>query len=212
MNRNYALTAKEIGHEIDRVTGDDLDMFPIERARVRSCWILLGISSCGWIGYGWALEKSVHVSVPLILQLMHGFLCTCLLQTFNALLVDIFPKKPSAAATSGNITRCALSALYVALLQPVVEAIGRGWYFTLLGITSGLTGGLALFLLRTKGYQWRKQRGTLLSTSTVQGTPSSDKVAKRTSTHQLKGGSLDDLSSQIYRTPWRAVESHNTTR
>ena len=178
MDRNYALTAKEIGHEIDRVTGDDLALFPIERARVRSCWILLGISSCGWIGYGWALEKSVHVSVPLILQLMHGFLCTCLLQTFNALLVDIFPKNPSAAATSGNITRCALSALYVALLQPLVNAIGRGWYFTLLGITSGLAGGLALFLLRTKGHQWRKQRGAPPSTSNVLGSPSSDTGSK----------------------------------
>ena len=178
MDRNYALTFKKIGHEIDRVTGDDLDFFPIELARVRSCWILLGISTCGWIGYGWALEKSAHVSVPLILQLMHGFLCTCVLQTFNALLVDIFPKKPSAAATSGNITRCALSALDVALLEPLVKAIGRGWYFTLLGITSGLAGGLAIFLLRTKGHQWRNQRGTPLSTSTVRGTPSSDTGSK----------------------------------
>ena len=144
MDRNYAITAKDIGHEIDRVTGDDLDIFPIERARVRLCWILLSISSCGWIGYGWALENSVHVSVPLILQFMHGFLCTCVLQTFNALLVDTFPKDPSAAAMSGNITRCALSALYVALLQPLVKAIGRGWYFTLLGISSGLAGGLAV--------------------------------------------------------------------
>ncbi|CAF9912234.1 MAG: hypothetical protein HETSPECPRED_000882 [Heterodermia speciosa] len=180
MDRNYALTAKEIGHEIDHVTGDDLDIFPIERARVRSCWILIGISSCGWIGYGWALEKSVHASVPLLLQLMHGFLCTCILQTFNALLVDVFPTKPSAAATSGNITRCALSALYVALLEPLVKAIGRGWYFTVLGITSGLAGGLAIFLLRTKGHQWRKQRGNLLSTSTVQDTPSSDTGSKAT--------------------------------
>ena len=28
MNRNYALTAKEIEHEIDCVTDDDLDIFP----------------------------------------------------------------------------------------------------------------------------------------------------------------------------------------
>lgn len=39
MDRNYVVAAKEIGHEIDQVTGDDLKIFPIERARVRSCWI-----------------------------------------------------------------------------------------------------------------------------------------------------------------------------
>ena len=142
MDRNYAITARKIGHEIDRVAGDGLRAFPIERARVRSCWYLLGLSMCAWVGYGWALERHTHVSVPLLLQFMHGVLYTCILQTFNALLVDIFPENPSAAATSGNITRCALSALFVALLQPIVNAIGRGWYFTLLGVVSGLAGGL----------------------------------------------------------------------
>ena len=178
MDRNYAVTAKEIGHEIDHVVGDDLDTFPIERARVRSCWSLLGLSSCAWIGYGWSLEKSTHVSVPLILQFVHGVLCTCILQTFNALLVDIFPKNPSAAATSGNITRCALSALYVALLQPLVEAIGRGWYFTLLDIVSGLVGGLAVFLLHTYGHQWRSERGTPHTTALERHVPSSEAARK----------------------------------
>lgn len=158
MDRNYAATAKKIGHEVDRVAGDDLDEFPIERARVRSCWILLGISSGAWIGYGWALEKSAHVSAPLIFQFVHGVLCTCILQTFNALLVDVFPRSPSAAATSGNITRCALSALYVALLQPIVDVIGRGWCFTLLGVTSGLVGAPAVYLLQSYGPHWRSER------------------------------------------------------
>ncbi|KAI4217248.1 MAG: hypothetical protein LQ351_000557 [Letrouitia transgressa] len=178
MDWNYAVTAREIGHEVDHVVGDDLEAFPIERARVRSCWLILGLSSCAWIGYGWALEKPAHVSVPLILQFVHGVFCTCILQTFNALLVDIFPKNPSAAATSGNITRCALSALYVALLQPLIDAIGRGWYFTLLGTISGLVGGLAVFLLQAHGRQWRSKRDKSRGTASERHIASSGAIGK----------------------------------
>ena len=95
MDRNYTITAKESGVEVDRVVGDDLDVFPIERARIRSCWVLHSLPSFTWVGYG---------CVPLLLQFVHGILCTCLLQTFNTLLVDIFPNNTSSAATSGNIT------------------------------------------------------------------------------------------------------------
>ena len=158
MDRNYALTAKEIGHEVDRVAGDDLTHFPIERARGRSCWYLLAFLTGGLVGYGWPIEKHVHVSIPLILQFVHGIFCTCNLQTFNALLVDIFPEHPSTAATSGNITRCALSAVYVALLQPLVEVLGRGWYFTLLGLVSGFSRWVAVWLLQARGPNWRAKR------------------------------------------------------
>ena len=158
MDRNYAVTAKEIGHEVDYIVGDDLHRFPIERARSRSCVYLLALSLCAWIGYGWALKERAHVSVPLTLQFVHGVLCTCILQTFNTLLVDIFPESPSTAATAGNVTRCALSALYVALLQPLVDALGRGWYFTLLGLISGLVGGFAVLMLQAYGCRWRSRR------------------------------------------------------
>ena len=158
MDRNYVVTAEEIRHEVDRVRVDNLNNFPIERARIRSCPYLLALSVCAWIGYGWSLEKRTNVSVPLIVQFVHGVLCTCILNTFNILLVDIFPKNPSTAATSGNLTRCALAALYVALLEPLVDALGRGWYFTLLGVLNGLLGGLAVWMLQMYGRQWRDGR------------------------------------------------------
>ncbi len=41
MDRNYGATAHKIGHTVDKVSGDDLDNFPIEIARARGSWYLL---------------------------------------------------------------------------------------------------------------------------------------------------------------------------
>ena len=89
---------------------------------------------------------------------MLAALCTGFQQTFNALLVDISPASPSTAAVSGNITRCALSAVVVAVLQPLVDVMGRGWFFTILTVLSGGGGLAADWIVKNKGTKWRRQR------------------------------------------------------
>ena len=158
MDWNYKTTARSIGHTIDTVSGDDLDDFPIERARARGSYYLLAIYTAALAGYGWSVQARTHEAVPLILQYMLAALCTSFQQTFNALLVDIFPASPSTAAASGNITRCALSAIFVAVLQPLVDVMGRGWLFTVLTVLSGGGGLAADWLVKNKGMEWRRKR------------------------------------------------------
>ena len=81
-----------------------------------------------------------------------------LIKTFNTLLVDINPGNPSAAAASGNIGRCTLAAGSVAAMQPLLDSIGIGWFFTLVGLVSGVGGVVAIALMRWKGMAWRQQR------------------------------------------------------
>lgn len=158
MDFNYKTTARKAGRTIDKVSGDDLDDFPIERARACGSWYLLAVYICVLAGYGWSVVAHVHASVPLILQFVLAVLCTCFQQTFNALLVDIFPANPSTAAASSNITRCVLSAVAVAVLQPLQDIMGRGWFFVLLASLSG-GGGLATnWAINARGMQWRQHR------------------------------------------------------
>jgi multidrug resistance protein len=158
MDRNYKRAAAKCGFTVDKVKGDDLAAFPIERARSSGCAYLLAFSSAVMVGYGWAIARHAHVAVPLILQFFQGFLSTWFCQSFGALLVDVFPETPSTAATAGNITRCALSAISVALLQPLVDVMGKGWFFSLLGLLSGVGGLTAQAALRRWGMEWRKAR------------------------------------------------------
>ena len=166
MDYSYKVTARQIGHTIDRVSGDNLDNFPIERARARGSWILLLIYIGALAGYGWSVYARAHESVPLILQFMLAALCTAFQQTYNALLVDVFPESPSTAAASSNITRCLLSALGLATLQPLVNTMGRHWFFTMLAILSGGGGLLANWMMSAYGLKWRLQRISRIRTNT----------------------------------------------
>ena len=158
MDRNYRITAKEIGHMVDRERGDDLQQFPIERARTRGSWHILTILTGTLIGYGWALEQNSHVSIPLILQFLQGFLGTSIYTIFNTLLVDVFPESPSTAAAAASISRCALAAAGVAALQPLLGVLGRGWYFTALAVSTGAIGFVVIWAIRKWGARWRYER------------------------------------------------------
>jgi MFS family permease len=158
MDRNYKQTAAKIGFKVDKVSGDDLANFPIEQARSRGCEYLLVFSIAVMLGYGWSIAYHAHVAVPLVLQFFQGFLATWFIQSFSALLVDAFPETPSTAATAGNITRCALSAVALAVLQPLINIMGKGWFFTLLGLLSGVGGLGAQTALRRWGLEWRRAR------------------------------------------------------
>ncbi|KAL9593093.1 MAG: hypothetical protein Q9219_007679 [cf. Caloplaca sp. 3 TL-2023] len=158
MDYNYRVTAKRIGWTIDSFSGDELSDFPIEQARSRgSLWLLI-ISTMTLVGYGWAFSKQTHAAVPLILQFVQGFWGTCFYTTYNTLLVDVFPESPSTAAVAASITRCTMAATGVAILQPLLDATGRGWYFTLLGVWSGGFGAGAVVLIRKKGMRCRTER------------------------------------------------------
>lgn len=118
---------------------------------------LLG-STATMAGYGWALHQHAHPAVILVLQFMQGFWGTFFYTTYSALLVDSFPQSPSTAAATTSVTRCAMAATGVAILQPLMDATGRGWYFTALGLWSGIFCSAAILLLRWRGMRWREER------------------------------------------------------
>ena len=70
----------------------------------------------------------------------------------------MFPESPSTAAASASIVRCVMAAAGVAILQPLLAALKRGWFFTILGIWSGGCGALAVLVIEKKGMSWRTQR------------------------------------------------------
>jgi MFS family permease len=193
MDRSYALTAKEISRTIDKVHGDDLDSFPIEKARSRPSWYMIGIGTYTLIGYGWSVVASAHPSIPMLLQCVMGFVCTFFFQAFNALLADIFPENPSTAATSGNIARCALAGAGVAIAEPLTAAIGRGWFFTFLSLLSGGAGAGAIWTLQAHGMRWRGERR---SKAMYARKPSNAERAE-TSNNEKSARGLDEAASIV---------------
>lgn len=69
---DYRLTARQVGIRIDRVSGDDIKQFPIEKARLRSIWYFIISAALATMGFGWGVQKKVHLSFPLVMQFICG--------------------------------------------------------------------------------------------------------------------------------------------
>ncbi|KAI4196207.1 MAG: hypothetical protein LQ350_006700 [Teloschistes chrysophthalmus] len=65
MNHDYKKTAAAVGFTVDKTKGDDLATFPIEKARLRSIWYFVSVSTACTIGYGWTLQaRTVRTICP----------------------------------------------------------------------------------------------------------------------------------------------------
>lgn len=82
MDRDYRVTAKTYGVTIQKVKGDDLADFRIERARFRSSGYLITLAITTIIGYGWALDRKV-VRRPQSPQYLQGLNHTNLKSAFR---------------------------------------------------------------------------------------------------------------------------------
>ncbi|KAI1081029.1 major facilitator superfamily transporter [Whalleya microplaca] len=157
LNYDYARTAKQFGCEENDNRAGEPNHFPIEFARLRSSFYVIGLAALSTMSYGWVVQKQVHLAVPLVLQTIIGFTITALFVALGTLLTDLNPNQSSTAAASANIVRCALAAGGLAALQPLIDAVGPGWCFTIFGLLSGLC-GLLLLLEIQLGPRWRQSR------------------------------------------------------
>jgi hypothetical protein len=72
MDRDYRIMAKSQGISINRTAGDNIVDIPVELARIRSIWIFITVALSSTIGFGWAVDRQAHLSVPLIMTFLCG--------------------------------------------------------------------------------------------------------------------------------------------
>ncbi|ORY64748.1 major facilitator superfamily domain-containing protein [Leucosporidium creatinivorum] len=113
---------------------NDLSSFPIEHARLRSLPVFFGLLIASTIIYGWVLDKGVHLSVPLIMQFIVGLSVTSIFNSISTLLVDMYPGQSASATAANNLYRCLCGAAGTAVIDPIINALGPGWAFTMLSL------------------------------------------------------------------------------
>ncbi|KAL2066809.1 hypothetical protein VTL71DRAFT_1233 [Oculimacula yallundae] len=155
---NFATTARKQIIDVFSASGAKPQDFPLEAARYRGIFPFIFFEVGLVAGYGWAVRAHVHVAVPLVIQFFACGTSTMFSHTASALLVDIFPNQSSTAYASSQVARCGLSAASAAVLQPLVDAVGRGWYFTGFATFIGLSGLVSVGISRTAGLKWRQKR------------------------------------------------------
>lgn len=74
----------------------------------------------------------------------------------QVLLVDCHPESPSSTSAAANLIRCLLSAGGVALVEPLLHGIGRGWTGTVISAVWA-SGSLLWWAVWVWGAKWRKE-------------------------------------------------------
>ncbi|KAK1981388.1 major facilitator superfamily transporter [Colletotrichum cereale] len=154
-NWNYRRHCKRLGIPFDKSRQQDLTDFPIERARLEIGLPMLFLSSILLLIWGWALHLRAPLAVPCVLLFLFGVGMTGFNNTTNALIIDIHPGKAGTATAANNFTRCLLGAAATAAIVPMIDHMGVGWAFTLLGLLYILFSP-AMFAIMYWGVKWRK--------------------------------------------------------
>lgn len=155
--RKYALRREPQGRPVDKSRQADLSDFPIEKARLEVGIPMYLLSTAYMLCWGWAVERRAHLAVLCVLLFLNGVGMTGLNNAANALLIDVTPGSAGAAVAANNLTRCLLGAVATAVITPMINRMGSGWAFCLIGLiyTIVMPG---LFLLQNKGMEWRRQK------------------------------------------------------
>ncbi|TVY68736.1 Itaconate transport protein, partial [Lachnellula suecica] len=118
---NFQRHAKRLGIVVEKNKRTDLSKFPIERARLEVAIPTIILTTACSLGFGWMLEKKVHVSGPLILLFCIGFCASASLNCIAALLLDLYGGRAGTVTASNNLLRCALGAGATAATVPMID-------------------------------------------------------------------------------------------
>jgi MFS family permease len=69
LDRSWDRSRRENNIRTDKAVGDDLDIFPIEKARLRVIWAPMLLTACLVIGFGWALHYQTVCTIFLMLAI-----------------------------------------------------------------------------------------------------------------------------------------------
>ncbi|KAK7018867.1 MFS general substrate transporter [Favolaschia claudopus] len=143
--------------QVDETSGKVDDSFPIEKARLRLLPTFLAFFVVSCIGYGWGIDKRTHISGPLVLLTGVGLVVITVMNCIQTLMLDLMPTHGSAITACNNLVRCGLGAALVSGIQPLLDALGAGYAYVLLGGLSALMAPL-LYVVIHIGPRCRARR------------------------------------------------------
>lgn len=138
----------------------DLSNQDVEKARLVIAFPMI-LATCTFVlAFGWLLEYKIHIAAVLVICFLLANVLTSALVAITALLSDINMGNGASLGAAMNLVRCLIGAGAVAAVTPLIDAIGIGYSAT---IVAGIwvTALPALWLVYSKGYQWRKAKASL---------------------------------------------------
>ncbi|OJJ97952.1 hypothetical protein ASPACDRAFT_80059 [Aspergillus aculeatus ATCC 16872] len=132
---------------------------PEDRMR-ENAWLGAFLYPAGLIWYGWCADRGVFWLAPMIANFFFGVGSMLIFGMATTMLTEFMPKKSSAGVALNNFMRNIFSCVGSVVTAPIIDAIGNGWLFTILGLVAFASSSV-LFVMRIYGPRWRKSMDAL---------------------------------------------------
>lgn len=152
---NYRRHARLVGVEITKDRQQDLDILPIEAARLQVCIPIVYLTALCMVAYGWTMESRASLAGIEVTLFFLGIFNAGGLAGLSTLVVDTHQDSPATATAANNLFRYLLSAGATAAAVPLIDRIGIGWTsVSIAGLFVLFSPGLWLVLFY--GAKWRQ--------------------------------------------------------
>lgn len=120
-----------------------------------NAWIAAFLFPAALIAYGWCADFTVHVAGPMVANFFFGVGSMLIFAMITTMLTEFMPRKASHGIALNNFVRNIFSCVGGAVAEPIINAIGNGWLFTIIGIVSVVGGVLTIWAMKRFGDHWR---------------------------------------------------------
>ncbi|KAL1866648.1 hypothetical protein Plec18167_008980 [Paecilomyces lecythidis] len=114
------------------------------------------------IWYGWTVERGIFWLVPMIANFFFGIGSMLIFSMATTMLTEFMPKKSSSGVALNNFMRNIFSCVGSVVAAPIINAIGNGWLFTILGLAA-IASSSSLLVMRIYGARWRQKMDSHLN-------------------------------------------------
>ncbi|KAL3461424.1 major facilitator superfamily domain-containing protein [Aspergillus heterothallicus] len=133
---------------------------PEDRIR-ENAWLGAMLYPAGLIGYGWTVDKGVFWFAPMVFNFIFGIGSMLIFSVATTMLTELLPRKSSEGVALNNFVRNIFSCVGSFVTVPIINGIGNGWLFTIVGLAAFASSSVIL-VMRVFGPRWKASMDALM--------------------------------------------------
>ncbi|BCS24586.1 MFS transporter [Aspergillus puulaauensis] len=133
---------------------------PEDRMR-ENAWLGAMLYPAGLIWYGWTADRGVFWLAPMIANFFFGIGSMLIFSMVTTMLTEFMPRKSSEGVALNNFMRNIFSCVGSFVTAPIINAIGNGWLFTIIGLVSFASSGV-IVVMKVFGPRWKAGMDALM--------------------------------------------------
>lgn len=127
---------------------------PEDRMR-ENAWIGAIMMPISLLWYGWCARYGVYWFAPILANFFFGAGSMLIFAAATTMLTEFMPKKASNGVALNNFVRNIFAFFGTFLAEPLINAIGNGWLFTILAVIC-FASCPVIFIMKRNAVRWRE--------------------------------------------------------